>query len=211
MVDINVFSEDILFAKMLINELKFSLGYENGRYVFALNPSSTRAHSSVCIVDLDSKYADGGLNAPNVVGFTSSGDALSSRKYSFCREIFVRPFLLGDFTLLISEILNEMLDGNTTYPVHQKNETVLSFEENNSVRFCGNLIHLSKNEYDILSLLNAKSGETVSRDEINSILGGECGNMSDVYICRIRSKLSAFCNKKLISTVRHKGYSLNLD
>ena len=84
------------------------------------------------------------------------------------------------------------------------------FDENNNIVFCGNRIHLSKNEYDILSLLDKKRSEPVSREEINRVLGGECGNMCDVYICRIRRKLSAFRNEKLIYTVRNRGYMLKL-
>ena len=110
MVEINIFSDDILFAKMLVSELRYSFGYQNEMFSFALNPSSPRAHPSVCIVDLDSKYADSSFTHQHVIGFSSSTETATSKKYFFCKEIFIRPFLLKDFTLLISEISRELLD-----------------------------------------------------------------------------------------------------
>ena len=82
---------------------------------------------------------------------------------------------------------------------------MLVFGENNNIIFCGNRLHLSKNEYDVLSLLDNNLGEPVSREKINHILGGECGNMCDVYICRLRAKLADLCKEKLIYTVRNLG------
>ena len=42
------------------------------------------------------------------------------------------------------------------------------------------------------------------------ILGKDSGNMCDVYICKLRSKLSSVSNEKVIFTVRNKGYMLKL-
>ena len=69
-------------------------------------------------------------------------------------------------------------------------------------------VSLSENEYKLLSLLCEMRGETVTREQIDEILGATEGNMGDVYICHLRRKLDNQLGLKLIYTVRGKGYML---
>ena len=209
MVNINILSDDILYARMLMHELRSTYGTENENLNTTIN-GLTQNESYISVVDLDSKYVSESFNSPYIIGFTTYESIKVSKKYPFCNEIFIRPFLIKDLISTISRILKKQFETNNDSPSPSEPDTTLFFEENNNIRFLGNRIHLSKNEYDILLYLDDKQSMIVSRDEINLILGGECGNMCDVYICRLRQKLSAFSDKKIIFTIRNKGYMLKL-
>ena len=71
-------------------------------------------------------------------------------------------------------------------------------------------IKLSVSEYRLLERLCMAHGETVSREEIMEILGAQDGNISDVYICRLRKKLETPLGRKLIFTERNVGYRTSL-
>ena len=71
-------------------------------------------------------------------------------------------------------------------------------------------IKLSVSEYRLLERLCMAHGDTVSREEIMEILGAQDGNISDVYICRLRKKLETPLGRKLIFTERNVGYRTSL-
>ena len=214
MLKISVFSEDVLYAGMLMNEIRSTLGTLPREIKFSMNEIDTDVasrSSTVAIVDLDGKYANVGHGLQCVIGISSDEDALSSRKYSFCRRIFIRPFLIDEFLFFVVEACRAFYENAPLVKKGERtNEISLELEGENNISFCGNRLHLSKNEYEILSLLKAREADCVTRAEINCVLGGECGNMCDVYICRLRGKLSEICKEKLIYTVRNKGYTLKL-
>lgn len=82
--------------------------------------------------------------------------------------------------------------------------------QENIVRYSGKNVHLTPNEADLLCLLGEAEGALVSREKISALLGAEKGNMSDVYICRLRRKLELPFERKLIETVRGRGYRLKV-
>lgn len=82
--------------------------------------------------------------------------------------------------------------------------------QENIVRYSGKNVHLTPNEADLLCLLGEAEGALVSREKISALLGAEKGNMSDVYICRLRRKLEHPFERKLIETVRGRGYRLKV-
>ena len=69
---------------------------------------------------------------------------------------------------------------------------------------------LSGHEIIVLETLCAARGAFVSREELNSRLGAERGNISDVYFCKLRKKLEAGSDTRLIFTERGKGYRTDL-
>ena len=71
-------------------------------------------------------------------------------------------------------------------------------------------IRLTKSEFNILEALCGANGQTVPREKIMEILGAENGNISDVYVCRLRQKLEVSEGKRLIFTERGKGYRTTL-
>ena len=89
-----------------------------------------------------------------------------------------------------------------------KNFTLDSDES--SLELFGKKVHLSKNEYAMLDKLAENVGLPVSREELNKVLSSSVGNMCDVYICHLRAKLESVSDKKLIFTVREKGYMLKI-
>ena len=75
----------------------------------------------------------------------------------------------------------------------------------------GRNISLSDYEMRLLVRLCRNNDEAVSREELNLLLGAESGNIADVYICRLRKKLEEGDGKRVIFTVRSKGYRISSD
>lgn len=82
--------------------------------------------------------------------------------------------------------------------------------ENGEVSMGNKHIRLTKSEFNILEALCGANGQTVPREKIMEILGAENGNISDVYVCRLRQKLEVSEGKRLIFTERGKGYRTTL-
>lgn len=81
----------------------------------------------------------------------------------------------------------------------------------NTVGYCGRSITLSNHEMKILTRLCESAREPVSREELNTLLGASGGNISDVYVCRLRKKLEEIDGRRVIFTVRSKGYKITVD
>ncbi|MBR0454551.1 MAG: winged helix-turn-helix transcriptional regulator [Clostridia bacterium] len=84
-------------------------------------------------------------------------------------------------------------------------------EHNDTVGYKGRSITLSDHEMKILTRLCECSGEPVSREELNALLGASGGNIADVYVCRLRKKLEDTDGRRVIFTVRSKGYKIVAD
>lgn len=67
-------------------------------------------------------------------------------------------------------------------------------------------VKLSKTEFKIMKTLCRAKGEIVTREQLMQAVGADKGNISDVYICRLRKKLECMCEKQLIYTERSVGY-----
>ena len=67
---------------------------------------------------------------------------------------------------------------------------------------------LSDTEYKILSMLCKNANQAVLREEIQELFENGSSNIGDVYICRLRKKLEAPLGRRLIFTVREKGYKI---
>lgn len=213
MKKICIFSSDILFARMLMHELKLLCVTEDAEVL--LNDESIpyeQDPSNLLIVDLDGSYADSIPPSATMIGFTRKVNIPSKKALAAYKEIFHRPFnicLLNETVLKIIKDSSAHTEADESYPA--KNEKIIFCERDSSIRFRDHKIHLSKNEFNVLALLNQKKGTPVSRSEINTILDTDMGNMCDVYICKLRAKLSDISSEKFIYTVRNKGYMLKLN
>ena len=78
------------------------------------------------------------------------------------------------------------------------------------VTVAGKVVPLTPAERDILTYLYARRGETVTREELSVLLGGG-GNIVDVYVCRLRSKIEKPLGRRIIGTVRGIGYVLKTE
>ena len=76
----------------------------------------------------------------------------------------------------------------------------------------GQQIHLTGREYSILELLSLRKGSTLTKEMIMSHLYGGMDEpdikIIDVYICKLRRKLSAAGGENLIETDWGRGYIL---
>lgn len=211
---ISVLSSDELFAFMLRAEIE-SMGSD---YSVSVNEYKTRAEErGILIVDLDSSYASEGFLAEYVIGFSRNEESLSKDILFKCNSVLHRPFIVDDLKKSIKEIaLGEKLPEEKAQDEQSgvKNEVftkgLVLDGSDSSVCLEGRKIHLSGNEYAVLSKLNENAFNPVSRDELNKVLSSSCGNMCDVYICHLRTKLEADRGKRLIFTVRGKGYMLKI-
>ena len=91
-----------------------------------------------------------------------------------------------------------------------KLELFLSDTEKKTVTVRDKIISLTDGEWRVLNCLAEKGDTPVSREELSLLFGAEKGNISDVYICRLRKKLEEPAGIKIINTVREKGYALSL-
>lgn len=73
----------------------------------------------------------------------------------------------------------------------------------------GKPVPLTPAEAAILNCLYTRRGEAVSRAELSALLGGG-GNSVEVYICKLRAKIEKPLGRRMILTVRGKGYRLEI-
>lgn len=168
------------------------------------------------IADLDA-YTDSYLDTIDagctLIGFSTKYEYETSSVIKACNVFLHRPFLISELLGILSEG-----EGYTSYRASQSRPSEMSRVNNNRLRVnpekrCAvwgkQEVLLSDNEYRVLEFLCARRGTLVLREEIDSLLSVEGGNMSDVYICHLRRKLDNKLGLKLICTVRGKGYMLN--
>ena len=192
---ISVVSNDRLFASMLCAEIK-SMGRE-------YKISSEKAE--IFIVDLDSKTSLTNFAGSRIVGFSRNEKELSSEVIDKCEAVLHRPFLIEELKKLIEDMTVQKI----TLTESKNGALVLDGEDMSACLF-GETVRLSQNEYAVLSRLNETPCAPVSREELGEVLSSSAGNMCDVYICHLRNKLESVCDKKLIFTVRGKGYMLKI-
>ena len=204
-MNISILSSDVLFARMLMLEIE---GMRKGHSV-KLNDHDLTDGGQLVILDLDSPYASGAFENTNIIGFSKNEKAVPAENADKCRVLLHRPFLISKFLEQV-----ELFDRDAERPLPKEDKTDvgprLCFLRDGLITLDGRGIHLSRNEYALLSRLYEKKGEPVSRDEIGKILSSSDGNISDVYIFKLRSKLEAGGAERLIYTVRSKGYMLKI-
>ena len=148
----------------------------------------------------------------------------SSKKKVYLPKIFLIEALEAALKKLYNSILqNRILDDEEQTRIEQRAELrtkkyerprveISTAQKTQSVFIDGETIRLSDHEWTLFEMLNEASGrgEYVTRSELEAAIGhdGDAGNIVDVYMCRLRRKLEAPFGKKLIYTVRGKGYIL---
>ena len=172
--------------------------------IFSSMPKDTSGFFLV-FVDLDGVQINASRLEERIVGI--SADALEP--HSDIRELRVltRPV---DIVKLRALILDGIQSAAEPIPRNISpffDEKTMLFDEGKcSVTLCGEEILLSDYEFRILRALSENAGESVLREELSALIGASEGNMCDVYICRLRKKLERDGERKIIHTVRGKGY-----
>jgi hypothetical protein len=117
------------------------------------------------------------------------------------------PPTLKNLHHLISNFSKE----ESSYECDIPKALVLKNRETRTILFGDRFTELSEHEFKVLEYLCKNRSKPVKREEINLILGAERGNISDVYIYHLRKKLEDLCGNRMISTVRSKGYMIDID
>ena len=79
------------------------------------------------------------------------------------------------------------------------------------VNYKGMFYNLTENEFRLLERLGEScSHAVVTREDLMELLGAEAGNITDVYVSRLRKKLEDPLGPRIIETVRGKGYKLRV-
>lgn len=132
-----------------------------------------------------------------------------------CSCLFTRPFLVSE----LRSALEKFTDGEQSIKKQKpkqkrvselgrrKNILTCNYPKREAV-FGSHIIPLSPAEAEVLRLLCERRGEIVTRDELSMLFGQPEGNISDVYICKLRSKIDNTLGIKFIYTVKGKGYTL---
>ncbi len=133
----------------------------------------------------------------------NSGEIIKISETQIGEDILLWPASISDIHRAISTIIPTE-QGHSMYS--PQNTIYVLNKDNGTVSFDGIQIRFSQTELAILIALCAESGKTVSRSEIDEILGNPTTNITDVYICSIRKKLEGTSGRRLIFTERSKGY-----
>ena len=150
------------------------------------------------------------LKVTSPSAFTSA-IAVSADPFVFCD--LPRPFLVSRFLALCREKLEGFgaeREGITprlsSEPENNSDEFVF---EGGGVVVRGERIALSPAEYRLLSLLHKHRGQAVSLKACSDAIGNaDKGNAASVYINHLRRKLDYHFDRRMIVTLRQKGYML---
>lgn len=208
-MDVCVLSADELFASMLCSELediKENLSVYVNQY----------REGSIVILDLDSDVWSSNISPDDyIIGFSRNETDLPKGLLNKCYSIMHRPFLVEDMKNAVKKlaakraIYMSSVPENSTDKAEQSESERLRFDRE-CVYLDEKRVGLSGNEYAVLKLLYDNLTLPVSREEICRVISSSDGNICDVYICRLRSKLEKGGSEKLIFTVRGKGYMLKI-
>ena len=85
--------------------------------------------------------------------------------------------------------------------------------DNKTVEVCGERVHLTVKQYQMLELLSLRKGTALTKEMfLNHLYGGmdePDGKIIDVFICKLRRKLAnASQGKNYIETIWGRGYVL---
>jgi len=190
--DAVIISEDRYLIEALRSEF-FAIGYSCGV------GTSDIGDTSVIIYDVSSDNVF--LKNENKVIYIFPSD--KSAEVSNGKTVFTKPFVM-------SELLKAFI--NLRHSTSERSGGEVAFSISVSDTFlivCGKRIDLTKNEMIIFNALWDNKGNAVGREHLDKITRANSnGNMVTVYINRLREKLSSVTEKKVIITVRDKGYKI---
>lgn len=126
-------------------------------------------------------------------------------------DYIVKPFDIEELLARIRAILRRHAE-----PIEETRTNLLKIDNLTidkdafEVTLDGNILDLTKTEYDLLYLLAENQNKVLQREQIlNHVWGYNSDvetNVVDVYIRYLRNKLKPFGKEKLIETVRGVGY-----
>lgn len=185
---------DERLARLLENELT-ALGF--APTVTAAPPADTSPYA-LLLADADGYSLPDGLPLPAIL--FGKAHAIPGRENTLYLR---RPFGLTD---LEDAILR--LTENRPVPAEPSPAPLLIFGDGGAVTLAGVPLSLTKGELAILRCLSESNGAPVSRETLAALLGGG-GNIVDVYICKLRTKIEKPLGRRIIYTERGVGYRMD--
>ena len=172
--------------------------------------STDLSEFDMCILDTEDLRRMPSL-LPKRVLLISDGEGIDTSDSDVMRMGY--PASIKDIDLIYARLaFGEQSRESDKTPEESVKERIYFYRElENTVRYKDRNIQLSDHEIKLLARLCESSGEPVSREELNRLLGADSGNIADVYICRLRRKLESGDGKRVIFTVRSAGYKIITD
>ena len=135
---------------------------------------------------------------------------------SFCDKCIKLswPILADDIHKIYEDYKNQTrsLNKKDITEVDDHSDVIVFYKNSpNTVRYGQRNVSLSQNEVKMLTLLCENVGNMVSKEDLKRALGSKDeanGNLTEVYIYKLRKKLEASFGKRLIFTVRSYGYKI---
>ena len=187
-----IISEDKYFIEAISSEM-ISLGISCGIGIESIG------EKCIVLYDFSSENAFQKIDNDIIYIFPTGVDITLDENST----VFIKPFLMKD-------LINAFFELKYNADDHKKDISGDTFSVSVFDTFlivCGKRIDLTKNEMIIFNELWKNKGKAVGRDRLEVLTNANSnGNMVTVYINRLREKLFAVTDKKIISTVRDKGY-----
>jgi len=220
-VDVIILSKDETFGRMV--EIELSQRDFTVLKMKSLTSDAARASSNARFAVIDISFDDGMRAARYLedlpcayIGFDDELlSIMKNRELPPSQKIFVRPFLIDELLDFVQKIL-----GKRTVAAVLPSDEILPADEleineaSRKVYFKGELVRLTKREYELLLYLMKNRGAVCSRNEIFGMVWGfdyiGDTNVVDVYIRYLRQKIDEKFGVKLIQTARGAGYSIGV-
>lgn len=207
---IAVLSQDEVFSRMI--ELEFVLHQLD---VCVLRDHESHFSADIVLLDLDTVSAPVHAQYHQMIGFTRSSALSSDDARRQCAMILHRPFEMNILRREVFDILRQHNSMESHFHAlavdldsDQRSAKSELFLKDGALYYGTQQILLSKRELQTVSLLMEKQGKVATREEISCVIGESGANKVEVYICYLRKKLEKICAKRVIATVRGKGYRL---
>lgn len=186
-------------------EMEISLSSWKVHRFFAV--SEIKEEYNCVIIDNDTVPYENYRYACPVINVSSHFDEVIIFKDSYVLPWPAPISAIGD---ILSRIEHQNVEVTVSEIVNSYNTSIVYLIDKHTVMIDNLRAKLTPSEFAVLDALCSASGEIVPREYISRILGANEGNISDVYICRLRKKLEAPLGKKFIFAIRGKGYRTNL-
>lgn len=124
--------------------------------------------------------------------------------------ILGRPFGFAEFRESVRKICEGTTRQSQPLRIGGRSEYKLTLDASRrTVSSGGRRVDLTPNEFKILSLLIERQGGMLTRAELAGAIGGGTPNITNVYICTLRRKISTALGLEPIKSVRGQGYMIN--
>ena len=184
----------------------YSVGLET--YVTEKDTKSIE-NTVVTVIDIDTVKRVPNFDARNTVIVSEKGSFPDFSKNALC---LAWPASVERVRKIYEDAIYGVRENATAVMDNTDDDVVYFFKnESNTVRYREKQIFLSESESKILLALCKSSPEPVSREMLGDLLESGQGNIVDVYVCKLRKKLEEPFSRKLIFTVRNKGYKIMAD